>query len=53
MMTKHADKKREQMIMFCMDDMVPHFSTFGKNYTHRFKDTDLFEQLFAKYWKTV
>ena len=25
---------------------VPHFSTFGKNYTRRFKDTDLFEQIF-------
>ena len=24
----------------------PHFSTFGKNYTRRFKDTDLFEQIF-------
>lgn len=23
MMTKNADKKREQIIMFCMDDMVP------------------------------
>ncbi len=23
MMTKNADKKREQMLMFCMDDMVP------------------------------
>ena len=23
MMTKNADKKREQMQMFCMDDMVP------------------------------
>ena len=22
MMTKNADKKREQMLMFCMDDMV-------------------------------
>ena len=30
-----------------MDDMVPHFSTFGKNYTRRFKDTDLFEQIFS------
>ena len=128
MMTKNADKKREQMLMFCMDDMVPqnhmlrlidkaidwtfiydlveekycpnngrpsmdpvmlikipfiqylygiksmrqtireievnvvyrwflgldmmdpvpHFSTFGKNYTRRFKDTGLFEQIFAK-----
>ena len=27
-------------------DPVPHFSTFGKNYTRRFKDTDLFEQIF-------
>ena len=128
MMTKNADKKREQMLMFCMDDMVPqnhmlrlidkaidwnfiydlveekycpdngrpsmdpvmrikipfiqylygiksmrqamkeievnvayrwflgldmmdsvpHFSTFGKNYTRRFKDTDLFEQIFSR-----
>ena len=23
MMTQNADKKREQMQMFCMDDMVP------------------------------
>ena len=128
MMTKNADKKREQMLMFCMDDMVPqnhmlrlidkaidwnfiydlveekycpdngrpsmdsvmlikipfiqylygiksmrqtmkeievnvayrwflgldmmdpvpHFSTFGKNYTRRFKDTNLFEQIFSR-----
>lgn len=128
MMTKDADKKREQVMMFCMDDMVPqghmlrlidkainwnfiydlveekyctdngrpsmdpvmlikipllqylygirsmrqtmkeievnvayrwflgldmldpvpHFSTFGKNYTRRFKDTDLFEQIFSR-----
>ena len=27
---------------------VPHFSTFGKNYTRRFKDTDLFEQIFKR-----
>ena len=27
---------------------VPHFSTFGKNYTRRFKGTDLFEQIFEK-----
>ena len=27
-------------------DPVAHFSTFGKNYTRRFKDTDLFEQIF-------
>ena len=30
-----------------MLDSVPHFSTFGKNYTRRFKDTDLFEQIFS------
>ncbi|MGI6746905.1 MAG: IS1182 family transposase [Anaerovoracaceae bacterium] len=27
---------------------VPHFSTFGKNYTRRFKGTNLFEQIFEK-----
>ena len=31
-----------------MLDTVPHFTTFGKNYTRRFKDTDLFEQIFKK-----
>lgn len=30
-----------------MTDRVPHFSTFGKNYTRRFQDTDLFEQIFS------
>ena len=30
-----------------MTDKVPHFSTFGKNYSRRFKDTDLFEQIFS------
>ena len=30
-----------------MMDKVPHFSTFGENYTRRFKDTDLFEQIFS------
>lgn len=29
-------------------DPVPHFTTFGKNYTRRFKDTDLFEQIFKR-----
>lgn len=29
-------------------DKVPHFTTFGKNYTRRFKDTDLFEQIFSR-----
>lgn len=31
-----------------MMDKPPHFSTFGKNYTRRFKDTDLFEQIFSR-----
>lgn len=29
-------------------DKVPHFSTFGKNYERRFKDTNLFEQIFYR-----
>ena len=29
-------------------DKVPHFTTFGKNYTRRFKDTDLLEKIFSK-----
>lgn len=29
-------------------DPVPHFSTFGKNYTRRFKGTGLFEQIFQQ-----
>ena len=29
-------------------DPVPHFTTFSKNYTRRFKDTDLFEQIFQR-----
>ncbi|MFY4777463.1 IS1182 family transposase [Metabacillus sp. RGM 3146] len=32
-------------------DKVPHFSTFGKNYERRFKDTDLFEQIFHRILK--
>lgn len=31
-----------------MTEKVPHFSTFGKNYQRRFKDTDLFEQIFGR-----
>lgn len=30
-----------------MTDTVPHFSTFGKNYSRRFENTDLFEQIFS------
>ena len=31
-----------------LNEPVPHFSTFGKNYTRRFKDTDLFEKIFQR-----
>lgn len=31
-----------------MYEEIPHFSTFGKNYTRRFQDTDLFEKIFAR-----
>ncbi|WP_340372826.1 IS1182 family transposase [Peribacillus sp. FSL E2-0218] len=34
-------------------DKVPHFSTFGKNYERRFKDTDLFEQIFCRILMTA
>jgi transposase len=27
---------------------IPHFSTFGKNYVRRFKDTNVFEQIFMR-----
>ncbi|MGX9808945.1 transposase (plasmid) [Exiguobacterium acetylicum] len=29
-----------------LDEKVPHFSTFGKNYDRRFQDTDVFESIF-------
>ena len=29
-----------------LDEKVPHFSTFGKNYIRRFQDTDVFETIF-------
>lgn len=31
-----------------MHEAIPHFSTFGKNYTRRFQGTDLFEKIFAR-----
>lgn len=31
-----------------MDEKVPHFSTFGKNYVRRFQDTTIFEDIFYK-----
>lgn len=31
-----------------VNETVPHFSTFAKNYTRRFKDTDIFERIFER-----
>ena len=36
---------------FGFHEKVPHFSTFGKNYERRFKDTDLFEEIFYRILK--
>ena len=33
---------------FGFHDKVSHFSTIGKNYERRFKDIDLFEQIFCE-----
>ena len=35
-------------IGYGMHEEIPHFSTFGKNYSRRFKDTDLFEKIFSR-----
>lgn len=31
-----------------LSQSVPHFTTFGKNYTRRYKDSDIFEQIFTR-----
>ena len=31
-----------------MYEEIPHFSTFGKNYSRRFKDSTIFEEIFAR-----
>ena len=33
-------------IGYGLTEPIPHFSTFGKNYVRRFKDTDIFEHIF-------
>lgn len=35
-------------IGYDFDEQVPHFSTFGKNYSRRFADTDIFERIFKR-----
>ncbi len=33
-------------IGYDIGEAIPHFSTFGKNYSRRFKDTDVFQRIF-------
>jgi transposase len=35
-------------IGYDLNEPIPHFSTFGKNYTRRFKDTGIFERIFEE-----
>ena len=35
-------------IGYRMHEELPHFSTFGKNYLRRLKETNLFETIFAR-----
>ena len=38
-------------IGYSIGERIPHFSTFGKNYVRRFKDTDVFERIFQQILK--
>lgn len=31
-----------------LQEQIPHFSTFGKNYVRRFQESDIFEKIFAR-----
>ena len=35
-------------IGYGLSKQIPHLTTFGKNYVRRFKDTDIFEQVFVR-----
>jgi len=35
-------------IRYGLNEQIPHFTTVGKNYVRRFKDTDIFERIFVK-----
>ncbi|SMC92457.1 IS1182 family transposase [Sporomusa malonica] len=35
-------------IGYDIGETIPHFSTFGKNYARRFKDTDVFKRIFTQ-----
>ncbi|BDP76082.1 hypothetical protein EfmAA242_03100 [Enterococcus faecium] len=32
---------------YSFEEKIPHFSTFGKNYVRRFRETTVFEDIFA------
>jgi len=38
---------------FGLSQGVPHFTTFGKNYARRYKDSDIFEQIFARILESI
>lgn len=38
-------------IGYDIGEAIPHFSTFGKNYTRRFEGTDIFKRIFSKILK--
>ncbi|PAE91358.1 transposase, partial [Shouchella clausii] len=38
---------------FGFEDKIPHFSTFGKNYARRFRESDVFERIFYRILKTA
>lgn len=40
-------------IGYGLNEEIPHFTTFGKNYVRRFKDTDIFEQVFERILEEV
>lgn len=40
-------------IGYNLTEPIPHFSTFGKNYTRRFKGSDIFENIFHRIWKEI
>ena len=35
-------------IGYGLNEKIPHFGTFSKNYSRRFKETDLFEKIFMR-----
>lgn len=34
---------------YSLDESIPRFTTFGKNYSHRFDNSDIFQKIFEAY----